>query len=450
LGVADAMRSPACQKGCSPQLGTFCRIRPPRPLCAKRRFRHDQQSGGRGGDAYTTADRTAPEGLMSEHDHQPAKDAPHDSAYEQERRQFLHAPITRVEPRAGTSGPAFFRALHETSGPPHNLAGVYLGWEEMLSKPEQAVWLTIAGAYIPFGLGATMKALIENRLIDVLVTTPAQVTHDLTETRGLHHYHGSPQVDDNQLQRLDINRYWNTYGDENELNTNEDVIADFAATLSEQRAYTASEYFWRLGRWLPTSAHFQTDGMITAAARAGVPIFCPSPGDGDITTDLAHYRKTTGRRLIIDAVKEPLDMVAINAAVEDAGGRCGLIALGGGAPRNYGQQSMACAYMLDRRDLKKHNYGLRIGLDPVETGGLSGSTISEGKTWKKYAPDAVIAEYYSDYMAPLVQITQALLEARQGMPPRPGVRIRYDDGGALFLSVFGATELDAQTAYGYA
>lgn len=386
---------------------------------------------------------------MSEHNPEPFRE--HDEAeYVRERAQFLHSPVARLAPQAGTSGPDYFRALHEAGGPMRNLAGVYLGWEEMLAREQQAVWLTIAGAYIPFGLGGTMRTLIEQRLVDVIVTTPAQVTHDLTETRGLRHYHGTPHVDDNLLQRLDINRYWNTYGDENELNTNEDVITEFAATLTERRPYTPSEYFYRLGRWLPTSPHGRADGMITAAARQGIPIFCPSPGDGDITTDLAHYRKQTGRRLVIDAVKEPLDMVAVNAAAEDAGGRCGLIALGGGAPRNYGQQSMACAYMLDRRDLKKHNYGLRIGLDPVETGGLSGSTISEGKTWKKYAADAVIAEYYSDYMAPLVQMTQALLEARQDLPPRAGVRVRYGDGGELFVSVFGRPEVDAQAVYGYA
>jgi len=386
---------------------------------------------------------------MSEHDTSPALED-ENNGYEQARRHFLRSPVTRVQPRAGASVREALRALYEASGPPRNLGGVYRGWEEMLAKEKQAVWLTIAGAYIPFGLGATMTTLIEQHLVDFIVTTPAQITHDLTETRGLHHYHGSPHVDDNLLQELDINRYWNTYGDENELNTNEDVIAEFAETLSDERPYTPSEYFWRLGRWLPQSRHYRVDGMITAAAREGIPIFCPSPADGDITTDLAHYRKKTGRRIVIDAVKEPLDMVAVNAVVEDAGGRCGLIALGGGAPRNYGQQSMACAYMLDRRDLKKHNYGLRIGLDPVETGGLSGSTISEGKTWKKYSADAVIAEYYSDFMAPLVLIVQALLEARAGQPPRQGVRIRYGDDGRLFVSAFGAPEVDVQAAYGYA
>ncbi len=373
-----------------------------------------------------------------------------DAAYEQERAPFFTSPVQPPEPRPGTTGPAFFRALSHGGGPLRNLAGVYLGWEEMAAAPKQAIWLTIAGAYIPFGLGGTMRALIDNHLVDFIVTTPAQITHDLTEVRGLHHYHGTPHVDDNQLQRLDINRYWNTYGDENELNSNEEVIAAFAATLSDERAYTPSEYFFRLGTWLPASGHAQSDGMITAAARAGIPIFCPSPADGDITTDLSHYRKQTGRRLMLDPVKEPLDMVAVNAAVEDAGGRAGLVTLGGGAPRNYGQQSMACAYMLDRRDLKKHNYGLRISLDPVETGGLSGSTISEGKTWKKYSADATVAEYYGDFMAPLVQMTQALLEARAGAPVREGVRVRYGEDGRLFISAFGAAEIDAQAVYGYA
>jgi deoxyhypusine synthase len=370
--------------------------------------------------------------------------------YEQERAPFFTSPIDRLQPAPGAGGAQLFRAMRRAGGPLFNLAGVYLGWEEMLAANRQAIWLTIAGAYIPFGLGGTLRTLIEQRFVDFIVTTPAQVTHDLTEVRGLHHYHGSPHVDDNQLQRLDVNRYWNTYGDENELNANEDVIAEFAATLSDARAYTPSEYFYRLGEWLPRSRHGRADGMITAAARAGIPIFCPSPADGDITTDLAHYRKQTGRRLMLDPVKEALDMVAVNAAVEDAGGRAGLITLGGGAPRNYGQQSMACAYMLDRRDLKKHNYGLRISLDPVETGGLSGSTISEGKTWKKYSADATVAEYFGDFMVPLVQMTQALLEARTGEPARTGVRVTYAEDGRMLIEPFGGAPVDAQAVYGYA
>lgn len=390
-----------------------------------------------------------------QHHHEPgdagAAEPPLSEAdYERRRAEFFVSPIERFAPRPGASLAEQFRAMRRAGGPIRNLAGVYLGWEEMLGRERQAIWLTIAGAYIPFGLGETMRAIIEHRLVDVIVTTPAQITHDLTEVRGLHHYHGTPHVDDNLLQRLDVNRYWNTYGDENELNENEDVIAEFAETLSDARAYTPSEYFYRLGLWLPQSGHGKADGMITAAARQGVPIFCPSPADGDITTDLAHYRKRTGRRLLLDPVKEALDTVAVNAVVEDAGGRAGLITLGGGAPRNYGQQSMACAYMLDRRDLKKHNYGLRISLDPVETGGLSGSTISEGKTWKKYAADAVIAEHYGDFMVPLAQMTQALLEARANEPPREGLRVRYAEDGRMLVSAFGAAEIDAQAVYGYA
>jgi deoxyhypusine synthase len=293
-----------------------------------------------------------------------------------------------------------------------------------------------------------MRALMEHRLIDVLVTTPAQITHDLTEVRGLFHYQGSEQVDDNALQQLDVNRYWNVFGDENELNSNEDVIFDFAETLADDRPYTAGEYFYRLGRFLETSHHRGADGMLTCAARNGVAIFCPSPGDGDITTDLSHYRKRTGRRLVLDPVKETLDMVALNAAVEDAGGRAGIVTLGGGAPRNYAQQAMACAYMLDRRDLQRYNYGLRISLDPVQTGGLSGSTVSEGKTWKKYAADTIIAEHFGDYMVPLVEMAQALLAARQEAPRPPAVRVRYGDDGRLLVTVDGR-EHDVQEEYGY-
>ena len=267
--------------------------------------------------------------------------------------------------------------------------------------------------------------------------------------RCLRQYYASEDVDDNQLQRLDVNRYWNVYGDERELNTNDDVIGEFAETLTDERAYTPSEYFYRLGRWLETSRHKGADGILTAAARNGVPIFCPSPADGDITSDLAHYRKRSGRRLALDPVKEALDMVALNAALEDAGARAGIVTLGGGAPRNYAQQAMACAYMLDRADLKRYNYGLRISLDPVGTGGLSGSTISEGKTWKKFAADTVVAEHFGDFMTPLLQMTQALLDAYAGAPPRRLLAVRYADDGRLLVTVNGR-EVDVQAAYGYA
>ena len=376
-------------------------------------------------------------------------DAQHNAAYERERSPYFASRVHRIEPRASERQRALFLEMVRAGGPLRTLGEVYQRWEEMLARPMQAAWLAIAGAYIPFGLGGVMRTLMEQHLIDVLVTTPAQITHDLTEVRGLHHYQGSDDADDNALQRLDVNRYWNVYGDENELNSNEDVIFDFVETLSDDRAYTSSEYFYRLGKWLETSSHRGADGMLTCAARNGVPIFCPSPGDGDVTTDLSHYRKRTGRKLILDPVKETLDMVALNAAIEDAGGRAGIVTLGGGAPRNYAQQAMACAYMLDRKDLQRYNYGLRISLDPVQTGGLSGSTISEGKTWKKYAADTVAAEHFGDYMVPLVQMTEALLAARHNHPRQPAVTVRYADDGRLLVTVEGA-EHDVQEEYGYA
>ena len=383
---------------------------------------------------------------MQEHD---VQDVQHDPQYDQARAPYFHTRVHRIEPRPSESQRQLFQEMARAGGPLRTLGDVYLRWEEMLAQPKQAVWLAIAGAYIPFGLGGVMRTLMERHLMDILVTTPAQITHDLTEVRGLFHYQGHEDVDDNALQRLDVNRYWNVFGDENELNTNEDVIVDFLETLSSDRAYTPAEYFYRLGAWLETSQHRGADGMLTCAARNGVPIFCPSPADGDITTDLSHYRKRTGRRVMLDPVKETLDMVALNAAIEDAGGRAGIVTLGGGAPRNYAQQAMACAYMLDRKDLQRYNYGLRISLDPVQTGGLSGSTISEGKTWKKYAADTVVAEHFGDYMAPLVEITQALLAATERQPRPPAATVRYGDDGRMLVTVDGR-EHDVQKEYGYA
>src|SRR5258708_1699525 len=91
--------------------------------------------------------------------HPPAAASGSHDEYERERASYFTSPVHALEPRAGTSGPALYRAMHRAGGPLRNLAGVYLGWEEMLSLPHQAVWLTIAGAYIPFGLGGTLRTI---------------------------------------------------------------------------------------------------------------------------------------------------------------------------------------------------------------------------------------------------------------------------------------------------
>src|SRR5437588_12477557 len=105
------------------------------------------------------------------------EDAPeHDPAYERERAPYFRSRVQRIEPQASADQCALFQAMAQSGGPLLTLGELYLKWEEMLARPRQAAWLAIAGAYIPFGLGGVMRALMEHHLIDVLVTTPAQIT----------------------------------------------------------------------------------------------------------------------------------------------------------------------------------------------------------------------------------------------------------------------------------
>ncbi|NBX47793.1 MAG: hypothetical protein EBT22_11535 [Chloroflexi bacterium] len=129
-----------------------------------------------------------------------------DQAYTETRAPYFRKPVTRLLPTAGMSARELFVVAHGAGGPLRTLSEVYLNWEHMLSRTNQAAWLAIAGAYVPFGLGETLCAMMRMRAFDVLVTTPAQLTHDLTEVRGLRHYHGEESANDNELQRLDINR----------------------------------------------------------------------------------------------------------------------------------------------------------------------------------------------------------------------------------------------------
>src|SRR4029078_5598070 len=152
------------------------------------------------------------------------------------------------------------------------------------------------------GLRIVVAYLIEHRFIDCLVSTGANLYHDLHETRGQHHYLGSARANDTALAEDRIDRVYDTFASEEEFCDNDVWIGDFAATL-EQRPYTSREFLNLLGEhlWKETKGH----GILTAAYRAGVPIFCPAIADSSIGMGLSqgrHKRKGSGYIDVIGAI----------------------------------------------------------------------------------------------------------------------------------------------------
>ena len=155
------------------------------------------------------------------------------------------------------------------------LATAHRVWQRMLAD-DVTIFMGAAGALTAGGLRMVLAYLVEHRYLDCLVSTGANLYHDLHETRGRRHYLGSPGANDAMLQAERIDRVYDTYALEDEFVDNDAWIAEFAAGL-EPRPYTTRELLYRLGGHLWEQTH--GDGILTAAYRARVPIFCPAIAD---------------------------------------------------------------------------------------------------------------------------------------------------------------------------
>jgi deoxyhypusine synthase len=344
--------------------------------------------------------------------------------------EFLVTPIDRFAPDAGASLRAFVEALGRTGGQPRRLAAAVSLWDRMLER-DRVVFCSVAGAPVPLGFGPAIASLVEQRRLDVLDITGAQLTHDMLEIIGSRHFQGQVQADDAALARHDVNRFWDTFGDEADYRRVEPIIFEFARTLPE-RPLTTREYIYRLGRHF--DAISSQKGILTAAAQTGVPVYCPAIGDSVLGMDLGFLWAEEGKRIVFDVVQDVLEMAAIVLLAEELGLRTSTVIFGGGAPRNHIQQSQIGSYMFKAKS-RGHAEAVRFSIEPVETGGLSGSTISEGISWKKFDADVEAAEVFLDSNLSLA-ITASLVRGRDAAAC---FNFRHEDDGSLTV-LFGGSE----------
>jgi deoxyhypusine synthase len=295
------------------------------------------------------------------------------------KSRFLQTPIEpfRVEP--GLSVDAVVERMERISFQGRNLATARRVWEKML-QDDVTIFMGMAGALSAGGLRMIVAHLILHRYIDCLVSTGANLYHDLHETRGQHHYLGSPHADDAALAEERIDRVYDTYASEEEFIGNDSWIADFAATL-ERRPYTSREFLHLLGGhlWKTTGR----EGILTAAFRASVPIFCPAIADSSIGMGLSQARQKTAGTGYIDIIGDIVE--SANMIIRRP--RTASVVLGGGTPKNFiNQASVQAEFYSDQ--VGGHKYALQIVTDVPHFGGASGSSLEEAQSWGKLATDA--------------------------------------------------------------
>ena len=331
----------------------------------------------------------------------------------------------------GLTGDALLQRMERISFQGRNLALARRVWERMIAD-DVTIFFGMAGALTAGGLRLVLADLILRRAVDCVVTTGANLYHDLHETRGRHHYVGSPREDDATLLKARIDRVYDTYADEDEFAENDEWIAEFVLSL-ERRPHTSRELINRLGERL--WREHQRHGILTAAYRAQVPVFCPAIADSSIGMGIAQARHREPEAGLVDVIGDIIE--SANVVLRHP--RTASIVLGGGTPKNFINQASVEAEYFDPA-VTGHLYALQIVTDVPHFGGASGSSVHEAESWGKVAGDAEKVSVQADATLALPLLVTALITSgRDALAARQPAA--FDPGGRNL--VMGGRELSS-------
>jgi len=251
-------------------------------------------------------------------------------------------------------------------------------FNEMLSDKNCTTFLTLAGSTSAAGCMKIYSDMIKYKMIDVVVATGASIIDmDFFEALGFRHYQGSQFQDDTQLRENYIDRIYDTYIDEEELQKCDKTICDIADTL-EPRPYTSREFIKQIGKYLKTNSK-KKGSLIETAYDNNVPIFCPAFTDSSAGFGLVmHQEKNPKKCMTIDSIREFRELTEIKIKSKSSG----LLMIGGGVPKNFVQDTVVCAELLGK-EVDMHKYAIQITVADARDGACSSSTLKEASSWGK-------------------------------------------------------------------
>jgi deoxyhypusine synthase len=292
-------------------------------------------------------------------------------------------------------------------------------WENMIKDPNVTIAMGYAGSMSTAGQWTIINWLIENRFIDVLVSTGANISEDIVDAMGLGYWQGSHLVNDEELLKADVNRYYDVFGKETDYRQMEELVTNFVMTLRTDFNYSSTEFLHLLGKYL---AKKKIPSITATAASAGVPIFSPAMADSAFGETFL-MAKNQGHTIVLDSVKEFDQFVNIGTKTKDVG----VVYIGGGVPKDL-TQLIAISVSPQTNDqgvpgrdghLRKglqeyyypHKYAIQITTDSPQWGGLSGCTFEEAISWGKInSQEGKRAVCYCDATIALPLISHALCE----------------------------------------
>jgi deoxyhypusine synthase len=303
----------------------------------------------------------------------------------------------------------------------YNAARLREGAQLFVSKmlaADSTVAVSLTGALTPGGYGIScLIPLVEAGFLDWIVSTGANLYHDMHFGLGMQLHHGSPFVSDVELRKAGVIRIYDVFFDYRVLLDTDAFVREVIAAPEFQRPMSSAEFHNLLGRYVDEREKVlgvQGHSLLAACYRAGVPVYTSSPGDSSIGMNVAALA-LTGSKLTIDPNLDVNETAAIVYDAKRSGGRSAVMVLGGGSPKNFLLQTEPQIQEVMGLPEKGHDYFLQITDARPDTGGLSGATPAEAVSWGKIDPDqlpnAVVV--YTDSTIALPLLTAYALANRE-------------------------------------
>ncbi len=249
---------------------------------------------------------------------------------------------------------------------------------QMLRDPKCTIILTLAGSTSAAGCMQLYADLVKYNMVDAIVSTGASIVDmDFFEALGFKHYQGTPFIDDRKLRKMYVDRIYDTFIDEEELQVCDATIKKIADSLSP-RPYSSREFIREMGAYLTKHAK-KKGSLVQTAYEHNVPIFCPAFTDSSAGFGLVmHQWEKKEAGMTIDSIKDfrELTQIKMNANIS------GLLMIGGGVPKNFAQDTVVCAECLGKH-VAMHKYAIQITVADVRDGACSSSTLKEAGSWGK-------------------------------------------------------------------
>ncbi len=256
-------------------------------------------------------------------------------------------------------------------------------YNQMLEDKDCSIILVIAGSTSAGGCMDLYAELVRSNMVDAIVATGATIVDmDFFEALGHKHYQALEIPDDDTLRSLYIDRIYDTYIDETQLQDCDFTIGQIADSL-EPKPYSSRAFIREMGKWLCDGNGKKDNSLVKLAYEHDVPIFCPAFVDSSAGFGLVKHqvdRMKEGKPyMVLDAIADFRELTDVKIKA----GTTGLLMIGGGVPKNFTQDTVVCAEILGHHDVEVHKYAVQITVADVRDGACSSSTLQEAASWGK-------------------------------------------------------------------